>query len=223
MVGTIIKSKNFGVARVIDNGYKYGYFKVQFKNTGNIDEFRTDAIKKGEIRDKYAPTLLGIGIIGNIKTRGKYKKYYSLWRNMITRCYSKSNSAYYGKVEVCKEWLVFEAFYEDIKNVDGWNEDEFENGNLVLDKDIKQPFFNHKIYSKNTCTWTTQDINSTIQDAQQREFIGVSENGDTFKSRNISDAARKIGSDRRQVSAVLHGRFKTTKGWKFHYIDKEIV
>ena len=106
MVETV-KTKNYGVAEIIGEGSKYGYYKVRFRDTNHIDEFRKDAIIKGEIRDKWAVSLYGVGIIGDIKTRGKYKQYYTLWRNMIARCYNRSNKAY-DNVSVCDRWLVFQ-------------------------------------------------------------------------------------------------------------------
>lgn len=215
-------TKNYGKAEVIGEGSKYGYLKVKFLNTGNIDEFRRDAVLNGEIRDKYAVTLCGVGIIGNIKTRGKYKRYYTAWRNLITRCYANKNKAY-DQVTVCERWKTFEHFYADIPLIDGWNAEMFENGLLDLDKDIKQQFCGFKIYSLETCTWLPKSQNRCIQDNQQKVFTAIAPNGEIYKDRNITDFARKHNLERRQISAVLHGRFKTTLGWRFEYVDKEIV
>lgn len=217
-----ITTKNYGRAVVVGKGDKYGYLKVRFLNTGNIDEFRKDAVVKGEIRDKYAITLCNTGIIGNIKTRGKYKKYYVVWRNLITRCYAKKNKAY-DQVTVCERWKTFEHFYQDVPLIDGWDVELFEKGLLDLDKDLKQKFCNSKIYSVDTCTWLPQSQNRCTQDKQQREFKAISPHGDIFYDRNITDFARKHNLERKQISAVLHGRFKSTLGWVFEYVDKEIV
>lgn len=140
MIGKTLISKNHGRFTVIGEGSKYSYYSVQFETTGNVDEFRKDAILNGEIRDKYAVTLCGVGIIGNIKTRGNYKRYYNVWRNMITRCYSGENTAYHGKTIVCDRWKVFENFYSDIPSIDGWNKELFGRGELEIDKDLKQRF-----------------------------------------------------------------------------------
>lgn len=217
-----VKTKNYGVVDVIGEGSKYGYFKVRFRNTGNIDEFRRDAIIKGEIRDKWAVSLCDVGIIGDIKTRGKYKKYYTLWRNMITRCCANTNKAY-ENVSVCDRWLVFQYFYEDVSLISGWDKDKFEQGLIVLDKDIKQRNQTDKIYSPQTCSWVSVHENSAVQDGQQKWFRAKSPNGEEYVDYNITDFARNHGLGRRQISAVLHGRFKSTLGWCFEYIDKEIV
>lgn len=217
MVGKTLKSKNHGNFKIIENGSKFGYFKVKFLDTGNIDEFRKDAVKCGEIRDKFAVTRCGVGIIGNVKTRGKYKKYYRVWSGMIDRCYSGRNKAYLGKVTVCDEWKIFENFLKDCELIDGWDNESFFLGDLELDKDIKQRFIKHKVYSKETCTWIRKDVNSKIQDGQQKKFIAISPDGKKYCDSNITDFGRKHGLERRQISAVLHNRYKSTQGWTFTF------
>lgn len=213
-----IKTKKYGVAEIIGDGSKYGYLKVKFLNTGHIDEFRKDAIFKGEIRDKYAASFLGVGIIGNIKTRGKYKPYYTVWRNLIYRCYSGASKAY-SNVIVCERWKTFEFFYEDIPLIEGWDIDKFLSHQLTLDKDLKQPYCPQKIYSLETCCWLSKAENYSVQDAQQKWFEAIGPNGERAFSRNITAFAREHNLERKQISAVLHKKFKSTLGWKFKYVD----
>lgn len=218
------KTKKYGDVEVIGLGSKYNYYTVRFLQTGNIGEYRKDAVERGEIRDKYAITLCGVGAIGNIKTRGKYKRYYTIWRNMIMRCYHEENKrSYFGKVIVCDRWKTFEYFYDDIQKIDGWDQELFDSGKLVLDKNIKQRHRDTKVYSKDTCKWVDTSENSSIQDAQQKCFIAIAPDGQMFNGDNITAFGREHGLERKQISAVLHGRFKTTMGWKFYYVDEEIV
>lgn len=217
-----VKTKNYGIAEIIGEGNKYGYLEVKFLNTNHVDEFRKDAVCRGEIRDKYAVTYLGVGIIGNIKTRGIYKKPYTTWRNMLNRCYGEKNSAY-SNVTVCDRWKTFELFYKDMPTIDGWNEQLYREQKLVLDKDSKQEFCKKKVYSPQTCSWLSPTQNNKLQDGQQRKFKAISPSGETFYDRNITSFAREHGLERKQVSAVLHKRFKSTLGWKFEFVDKEIV
>lgn len=220
----IIETKNYGKAKIIGGGSKYGYLEVEFLNTGNRDEFRKDAIQKGEIRDKFAVSLFGVGIIGDIKTRGKYKRAYTLWRNMLQRCYNSNNPAYKDVVTVCERWKTFQYFYADMPLIEGWSVEAFDSGELVLDKDIKQRFYKSKIYSVETCIWVQVSINSPVQDRQQRRFRATSPLGVTYEDTNITDFARKHNLERKQISAVLHGRFHSTQGWIFEYVnDEEIV
>ena len=217
-----IKTNNYGFVEIIGEGSKYGYLKVKFLNTGHIDEFRKDAVLKGEIRDKYAVSFLDVGIIGNIKTRGKYKPDYIVWRNLIYRCYSKTNKAY-RDVTVCERWKTFEYFYKDIPLIEGWNIKQFEAGELDLDKDSKQEFNKAKVYSVETCRWLPRTQNRCLQDGQQHMFKAISPDGMIYYDRNITDFAKKHGLERKQISAVLHNRFHSTLGWKFEFVDKEIV
>lgn len=217
-----IKTKNYGIAEIIGEGSKYGYKKVRFLNTGNIGEFRKDAVLKGEIRDKYAVSFLNVGIIGDIKTRGKYKPYYLTWRNLIYRCYSETNKAY-KNVSVCERWKTFENFYNDVPFVEGWDKELFEAGKLDFDKDSKQEFHTSKIYSIETCCWLPKSQNRCLQDGQQRKFKAISPNGEVYYDRNITAFASKHGLKRKQVSAVLNGRCHSSQGWKFEFVDKEIV
>lgn len=217
-----IKSKNYGIAEIIGDGSKYGYLRVKFINTGNIDEFRKDAVYKGEIRDKYAVSFLGVGIIGNIKTRGKYKPYYLIWRNILHRCYTNTNKAYQN-VTVCERWKTFEHFYNDVPLIEGWDPDRFEAGDLDLDKDLKQEFCSSKVYSVETCCWLPKSQNRCLQDKQQHRFKATAPDGSVYYGRNITAFGREHGLERRQISSVLHGRFVSTLGWKFEFVDKEIV
>ena len=216
MIGKINYHDKYGEYIVISKGSKSNYFKVKFTKTGNISEFRADAIKNGQIRDKYAKSFLGVGIIGDVKTRGKNKPYYTVWRNMLYRCL-KNNYA-----TITDDWFVFENFLNDVPKIDGWNEKLFLEGKLHLDKDYKQRFQQNKIYSKDTCKWLPKEENIKIQDNQQKMFIAISPSGDMYEDYNITDFGRKHNLERRQISAVLHGRYNSTKGWKFYY-KKEIV
>ena len=213
-----IKTNNYGVAEIIGDGSKYGYLKVKFLNTGHIDEFRKDAVYKGEIRDKYAVSFLNVGIIGNIKTRGKYKPYYTIWRNLLHRCYAGQNKAY-DNVSVCERWKTFEFFYNDIPLIEGWNEELFMAGEL----DFDQAFYQSKVYSVDTCRWLLKSENRCLQDGQQHRFKATSPDGVVYYDRNITAFARKHGLERRQISAVLHKRYHSTLGWRFEFVDKEIV
>ena len=222
-IGSIYNSNNYGNVEIISKGSKYGYYLVRFLLTGTEKEFRETQIKDGCIRDPYAKALCGVACTGNVKTKGKNKVFYSIWHDIIDRCYGPAKKKYaaYRNVKVCDEWMVFENFLNDIKEIDGYDEDRIRNGELVLDKDIKQRYSKNKIYSKDTCTWIEKHINNTIQDAQQREFIAISPDGKVYTDFNITKFAKEHNLDRRHISGVLHGRTKTTGGWKFSY--KEIV
>lgn len=224
-IGSIYNTNNYGSVVVLSNGSKYDYFKVRFLDTGTEKEFRSSQIKDGCIRDPYAISVCGVGCTGDIKTKGKYKTLYGVWHDMINRCYNEKCKHHeaYKNVKVANRWLVFKNFYEDAPKICGFDEERIKSGEVVLDKDIKQRFSLNKIYSYNTCTWVDKSLNNKIQDSQQKPFEAISPNGDVYKDTNITDFARKHNLSRRHISGVLHGRAKSTQGWKFKYIYSEDI
>lgn len=225
-IGKTYVTKNHGPVLVLSPGKKRDYLRVRFLQTGHEDEFRKDAVRRGEIRDKYAPTLCGVGIIGDIRTKGKYHPYYVVWHGMINRCYNPEQQANkhrksYLAVDVCEQWKTFENFYHDCRLLDGFDEELFLAGNLVLDKDLRQRGRDRKTYAPEFCQWISPADNSRIQDAQQRPFVAYAPDGTVYHDTNITDFARRHKLERRHISGVLHGRARTTAGWKFIY--EEIV
>ena len=96
-------------------------------------------------------------------------KYYTAWKNMLQRCYSKkyleSRPSYIG-TSVCSEWLYATAFKK-------WMEQQDWQGKC-LDKDIIVP--RSKLYSPETCAFVLKATNSFViaRDASRGEYpIGV--------------------------------------------------
>ena len=95
--------------------------------------------------------------------------YYTVWREMLRRCYSKkfleSNPSYNGTT-VCNEWVYATAFKK-------WMEQQDWDGKC-LDKDIIAP--RSKLYSPDTCAFVLQATNSFVIacDASRGDYpIGV--------------------------------------------------
>ena len=82
-------------------------------------------------------------------------KYYTAWRNMLTRCYDKKylerNPSYIG-TSVCNEWLSAATFKK-------WMEQQDWHGKC-LDKDIIVP--GSKLYSPETCAFVLTATNSFV-------------------------------------------------------------
>lgn len=222
-IGSVYQTNNYGSVIILSKTHRTDYYTVQFLDTGTVKDFRGYQILNGCIRDPYAKDVCGVGCTGDIKTKGKYKTYYSIWHGMICRCYDEKNKRYdaYRNVSVCDRWLVFENFYNDACSLDGYDNDKIQAGMLVLDKDTKQRYIQNKVYSPETCIWLSKYENNRIQDSQQTPFIAISPSGEVFEDYNITDFAKRYNLERRHISGCLHGRCKTHKGWKFSY--KEIV
>jgi len=101
---------------------------------------------------------------------------YRSWAHMKERCFNKNVKEYkwYGErgITVCKEWLEFKNFYEDM----GDKPDE-----LQLDR-----IDNNKGYYKNNCKWSTKKE----QCNNRRDNIFVSVNGAKI---SFTDLAEMFG------------------------------
>lgn len=113
------------------------------------------------MRDKL---VHGVGVY----TKGKYKatenrkhtKVYDAWCSMLQRCYDSKlherHPTYIGCV-VCDEWLCFQDFADWFEA----NYPKYGDG-YCLDKDLK--VIGNKVYSPDTCLFTSQSVNLFITD-----------------------------------------------------------
>lgn len=99
---------------------------------------------------------------------------YHVWAAMVQRCTNKNNSSYknYGErgISVCKSWLNFDAFINDM------------GARPTPDHTIER-VNNDKGYSKDNCVWATRDeqaINTRVRSDNKTGFKGVSIHGDKF-------------------------------------------
>ena len=90
----------------------------------------------------------------NKKTNPLYKKVYSVWYNMMYRCYNKKckDYKYYGAVGVSLDirWHDFSNFYDDMYASYLEHVRIFGRDNTSLDR--VDP---NGIYSKDNCRWAT--------------------------------------------------------------------
>lgn len=119
--------------------------------------------RKGSIKNPYFPSVCGVGMTGNkypIKINGNLVKEYNIWRHMLARCFNKKfkeENSSYEDVSCCKEWLLFENFFEWLhsqENFDKW----LCNDKWAIDKDIL--IKGNKIYSPETCCLVPLNVNN---------------------------------------------------------------
>ncbi len=126
---------------------------VQFLISGFEKYTNASAIRNGNVKDPYFPTVATVGCIGNTTASvgGKVKTSYHTWRGMICRCYeyNKRSQTYFGKVKVCKDWWCFE-------NYEKWYDEYYIEG-FQVDKDLT--VIGAKIYSPETCCFIPNRIN----------------------------------------------------------------
>lgn len=142
-------------------------FTIKFEDTGFITTVYYGLMMNGNIKDPYHLDIYGVACLGQAPCRinNIMLREYSVWRNMIQRCYYPISSGYnlYGEkgVSVCKRWMCYENFYNDIQYIPGYNKYLFDNSLIFLDKDIIQwnMSIDQIIYSPDTCMFVSAAVN----------------------------------------------------------------
>ena len=160
-VGSIHSSNLYGNFKIVDiiSGSK---IVVEFLNTGYNVTVQATQVRLGTIRDRLAPTVHKVGIIGDkYDIRSKENKNiltreYTIWDNMLARCYSeeaRSKHPTYIDCTVSENFKYYTYFYEWCQEQIGFN-----NDNWHLDKDILVK--GNKVYSEDTCIFLPREINN---------------------------------------------------------------
>lgn len=137
---------------------------------------------------------------------------YKAWHGMIQRCENPNNKAYknYGGrgIAVCERWHKFENFYKDMGECPG---------GLTLER-----INNDGNYELKNCKWATYEEQNNNRRPnscgphKQYWFRAWHKNMMCqFLSNNQHKFARKHELDQRFISACLHNKQKTHKGWEF--------
>lgn len=108
----VYKSNNYGYykpLRIIDQ--KRRRVEIEFLETGYIRDVRYDHVLNGEVRDPYYPTIYDVACMGKATNNELTKYVYKVWKRMIDECYS---GEFYSYRTVCKRWLCFEVFLNDV-------------------------------------------------------------------------------------------------------------
>lgn len=157
--GKIFPSTNSGDFMVTEY-FNYDKIAIVFLNSGYRMLARANNINKGEVKDPYAPSILGFGCIG----LGPYKvdgspyerMVYSRWRGILDRCYVKHE----GNKSVNSEWFNFQYFA-------AWFNSEFyctpmtSMYDMAVDKDVLYP--GNEEYGPYKCLILPGFINSKVQ------------------------------------------------------------
>lgn len=187
----------------------------------------------------------GLGISTNIPKNFLSDSYnarvYDLWRHMIMRTTKKFWGKYpsYIGTQVSEPWKNFMIFYEDIKELPGY--EMWKNGQgqrIMLDKDILGN--GKKIYSKETCCFIThaesnRDVLKRHPENIEKLIAGgishAKESGRKLKAINkktkeefifdsIKECAKELSLNPRHIWMCLskeekYKSHKSSKGWIF--------
>lgn len=203
----IYTSKNSGDFEVIE--YKNSKsIRVRFVRTGYECFVQDSQIRSGYVKDRFYPSVYGVGFIGV----GRYKpssgnkntKAYSIWSNMLKRCYchkTQRRQPTYKGCTVCVEWHNYQNFAK-------WFEVNYIKG-LHLDKDIRSQ--GEKVYSPETCMFVTCAKNN--EKARAKGYKMTSPDGSVVNVYNMKDFCRDNGLNDSHMCAVYYGKRKQHKGW----------
>lgn len=175
---------------------------IEFVKTKFRTEVRRESALHGNVRDLYFPSCCGVGYMGEVSMK-ENKRLYDIWRTMISRCYNPNNCEYhnYGRkgVVVCERWHCYKNFLDDAKLLNGY-ELFLKNKNpkgVHLEKDILRK--ERKIYSPETCCWTTAEANERARwkkdielKNQSSKHMGVSMKGIGKYSVRFSNNGERI-------------------------------
>lgn len=154
--------------------------EVEFMD-GTLVKCRSDKIKLGVVENPNTKTILGIGWKGPAKTndKGKVKKSYVVWRNMMHRCYNpktqKRQPSYVGCSVggVWHNFTVFEQWYDSqpINDQYSWE----------LDKDTI--CIGNREYSPTYCRLIPAEVNRFLPAFKSNKtecLVGVYKRGKKF-------------------------------------------
>lgn len=192
-VGDVFPMNTGGSVTVIENN---GWDKILVECN---DEYKyryittSSNVRKGALKNPYAPVILGIGYYGvgkHLSTiDGKTSPIYNTWANMLHRCYSprthKTQPTYIG-CSVHPDWFNFQVFAEWCSEQPNSNTDGF-----ALDKDLI--IFGNKVYSPDTCSFVPREINTLLSDcAAVRGDLpqGVSRCGNKYHAKTSVNGER---------------------------------
>ena len=204
-VGEIFKTKNCGNL-LVTKYINYENVYVRFIDTGYETVARIDHIRDGSVRDKYLPTVYGIGVLGDevVKVNGKHTKEYKGWQSMLRRCYDdKFHSKFqtYAGCSASDNFKYFPYFKEWCNKQIGFNAKDDKSKPFALDKDIL--IKGNKQYGEDVCVFIPREINSLIVNCSKTR-------GDSAIGTCYSKARKKYLSTVRKYGKFIHlGHFDT--------------
>ncbi|MEG1142465.1 MAG: hypothetical protein RSE41_08510 [Clostridia bacterium] len=172
-IGTIHENRHGEKFEIIGKCDNKAYRLIKFLEPYQyITEVSITNIKDKKVKNPYRKSVVGIGFYGEYTDFNGLKcdsthPLYSIWSNMINRCYNPKHTKYpiYGAkgVKVSDEWHNFSYFVEDILGMyngsllyESYLINDYKGDKWALDKDST----NSKMYSKETVKIIDIKVNS---------------------------------------------------------------
>ncbi len=135
---------------------------VVFDATGYSTTVEAVQLRRGTVRDYLLPSVYGVGFLGvgrhTAYVNNKASWTYTRWINMLERSYSTGWHAEKPAYIPC----TVESHWHNFQNFAEWAEQQvgFENTGWQVDKDILK--HGNKLYSRDTCCFVPNEINSLL-------------------------------------------------------------
>ena len=158
-------------------------------DSGYIKSTTMKEVKRNTIKDKLSPSVYGVGIVGiryQTKANGKHTTEYSVWKNMLRRCYSgkcRQKFQSYSDCTVSENFKKYSYFYEWANKQVGFNSVDDIGNPFHLDKDLLVK--GNKIYGEDTCVFLPLEINVVlaIKDSKHKKFhVGVRKSANRYEA-----------------------------------------
>lgn len=197
-LGDIFEHRIYGTYEVISK--TKGISTVKFNNTGYTCDYKNSKVVNGEVRDRFYPSVVGIGYLGNPLEKGdNYQNIRRCWTNMLNRCYEWKDRCY-EDATVCREWLCFRDFYL-------WAKDRYIKG-YHLDKDIKA-LNGSKVYSPNTCCFVKPSVNCKEVSKSNGLIFVLSTPFGPYLTDRLQDLAESLNLHPKSLNRLVKGRRET--------------
>lgn len=224
MLGKIFKTNGGTNLKVLENKNSREVL-IEFQDEFKFRRYvRRSSILSGGVKNPYAKTVCGVGMIGEIKN-GSSHILYSRWKNMIRRCYDVKDKDYltYGAkgVTISEEWKVFANYVNDVEKMSNYDNLVSNPLNWEIDKDLS----GQNVYSSDSCIIIKKKDNLDISSEKLKVEINQYGLDDkyikTFNS--ITEAAEELNVNRQGIVACLNNRSKTAYGYKWKYKNTKEV
>lgn len=195
--------------------------KVRFLQTGYEATVKVFSITRRRVRDYCMPTIAGVGALGYAR-QSQDPKTFRLWEQMVLKCYSPKDVDYsrFGAkgITIAERWLRLDRFTEDIKELEGYNEEAYRDGKLILV--LKE---GQTEYAFDNCHFELIEEyrRGNMYKHRMKKFAAKDPSGKLHIATGIKKFARENGLNESSVCNCLAKRIKSTSGWTFKYIKEE--